>query len=724
MRKGKVVLLLIAIMTVVTITLRVYANNNSEIDDIINELEQSSSTLLDSNLFTQPDDLRPYEQPEIDMSEYTEVYRNTNLTFYVNMNTFAIRVKYNNYIWSSSPFQDLENFSRAWRNKLNSPFSYTYFSKDDNDVSRSMLDNQEILNLNMEVNDNVINFKVDIIDKDENGFSLSYYITINDHGFTLNVPHEEIIEYGNFRLFTISFFEFFGSAKLDQIPGYYFIPSGNGALVRFSAHPKVNTPFVSRFFAQDLYYATNLSGISLNYPVFGTVHGINQNAYLVNVTSGAEYAEYNYWPPKFRTDYHMQYVNFYLREKYQQAVPSGNSVTVIEKNIKPYDMSFDVTFLANENANYIGMAKTYKNYLLNEGILQNRWEDKELAVHLDVLGGDYEAGLFFKKFHKMTTVDDILVINDDLTSQGIKNIYYTLRGFNKGGNVDASYKNYKFNKKLGDVNKLKDLHIAFYYDPTVIHRNKLNAPIGTLKTIDNRFSYEMLDGGKYYRYYMDIDRIVKVLPDAKKYFNQYGTIALAGLSNLFYSNENHMRSEMYAIYHNLFDEPIAMYNPNVIMLEDTSKFLTIPFQHERLRFFSDNVPFLQIVLSGYIPYYSSYLNFSANKQMDTLRLIDFGGHPAYLITYQPSHLLSKTFSNNYYASYYGNIDDNIVETYQFVYNALEKVLGEEISNREVLAKGVVRVTYANNVQIIVNYTDTDYDYEGAIVSARNYLVRE
>lgn len=234
----------------------------------------------------------------------------------------------------------------------------------------------------------------------------------------------------------------------------------------------------------------------------------------------------------------------------------------------------------------------------------------------------------------------------------------------------------------------------------------------------------MLDGGKYYRYYMDIDRIVKELPDAKKYFNQYGTIALAGLSNLFYSNENHMRSEMYAIYHNLFDEPIAMYNPNVIMLEDTSKFLTIPFQHERLRFFSDNVPFLQIVLSGYIPYYSSYLNFSANKQMDTLRLIDFGGHPAYLITYQPSHLLSKTFSNNYYASYYGNIDDNIVETYQFVYNALEKVLGEEISNREVLAKGVVRVTYANNVQIIVNYTDTDYDYEGAIVSARNYLVRE
>ncbi|NLC95130.1 MAG: hypothetical protein GX676_05510 [Bacilli bacterium] len=64
-----------------------------------------------------------------------------------------------------------------------------------------------------------------------------------------------------------------------------------------------------------------------------------------------------------------------------------------------------------------------------------------------------------------------------------------------------------------------------------------------------------------------------------------------------------------------------------------------------------------------------------------------------------------------------------METYQFIYNALEKVLGEEIIYREVLAKGIVRVTYSNDVKIIINYTNTDYEYEGEIVSAGNYLVK-
>lgn len=720
MKKGRIIILLVTLIIVVTVAYKVYANNSDKIDTILDELELSSSTLLDSNLFTQPDDLRMYEQPEIDMSEYTEVYKNDKMTFYVNMNTFAIRIKYKDYIWSSSLVKDFNDFSRTWQRKLNSPFSYAYFNQNNTDITRSMLDSEENLVLNMIQEDNILYFTVDMKDVQ---LRVSYQITINEDGFSLYLPHEGLEEYGKNRFFKISFFEFFGSAKLDEVPGYFFIPSGNGALVRFTAHPQVNTAFVTRFFAQDLYYSTNTSGISFNYPVFGTVHGVNQNAYLFNVTSGAEYAEYNYLPSKFRTDYHMQYVNFYLRERYQQKVPSGESVTVIENKIKPYDISFEVTFLADEDANYVGMAKAYKNYLIHEGILQKRYGDEELTLHLDVLGGDYEKGLFFKKYITMTTVDDIMTINEELTSQGVKNIFYTLRGFNKGGNVAASYKNYSFNRKLGNIDKLKELNIAFYYDPTVMHRDSSNAPVGTLKTIDNRFSYEQLENREYYRFYMDIDRIIKEVPDAKKYFSKYGALALAGLSNLFYSNKNHMRVEMYDIYQNLFDEPIAMYNPNVIMLEDTAKFLTIPFQHERLRFFTDNVPFLQIVLSGYIPYYSNYLNFSANIHMDVLRSIDFGSQPAYLITYQPSHLLSNTFSNDYYASYYGNLDENIVETYQFIYNALEKVLGEEIIYREVLAKGIVRVTYSNDVKIIINYTNTDYEYEGEIVSAGNYLVK-
>ena len=39
-------------------------------------------------------------------------------------------------------------------------------------------------------------------------------------------------------------------------------------------------------------------------------------------------------------------------------------MTVINKNINPEDITLNYLFLENENANYVGMAKTYQQYLV------------------------------------------------------------------------------------------------------------------------------------------------------------------------------------------------------------------------------------------------------------------------------------------------------------------------------------------------------------------------
>lgn len=725
MSRMKYLLIALGLLVASVIALTVSAQEGSNYEDILDEVSRSSSTLLDSNLYTQIDNKTTYIQPTVDMSTYKKKLENEQVALYVDEETFAIRImnKDTGYIWSSSPLYDLDSFNGTWKRKLQSPFSYVYVNDKNNDVSKSMLDSQRKLELEIEVDKstNTVHFYVDMEDTE---FKIHYTITLNGNEFTVNLPQDGIEEYGDNRLLNISFFEFFGAAKLDEIPGYNFIPSGNGALVRYVAHPKISTAFRVRYYAQDLFYKLNDQELTLNYPVFGAVHGIDQNAYFVNITSGAEFAEYNYLPPKFRTDYHMQYLNFLVREKYQQAIKGSDSRTIIESNLKSYDISFTISILSNENANYVGMAHTYKDYLKETEVLDKSEAENSLQLHLDVLGSDYEKGLFFKSNFKMTTVAQILSINEELQENGVENIYYTLRGFNKGGNVEASFDNYEFNKKLGDIDDLNDLDVDYYYNPTLIHQEDNKAPREALETIDRRFAYERLNGGEHYRYYADIDKVVNQFPSAYKDLQNYGGMALDGLSNLFYSNKNHDRNEMYSIYDSLLSEKIAMFNPNAIMLKNTSRFLNSPFQHERLRFFTDNVPFLQIVLSGYVPYYSTYLNFSANMQMDILKVIDFGANPAYLITHEPSHLLSNTFSREYYASYYGNLDEYIVDSYEYINNALQHVLGEEIVNREVVAFGVVVVTYSNDVQIIINYSDVPYNYEGLEVAAQDYMVRK
>lgn len=697
-------------------------------DDSFDPTKQINTTLLDSNLFTQVDDKRTYEQGNVNMMFYTPVLENEKLVLYVNKDTFAIRIlnKETGFIWSSDPFNHQQSdFNLILLNRYQSPFYFVFLNENNVDITRSVVDSPFMFRrLEYEVDqaNNRVDFSVDLRDV---YLRFKYSMTLKDDKIHFQFSPSDIEEYGENRIMSITFFPFLGAVKRDEIPGYLFIPSGSGALVRYTHNANIRSPYRVRFFAQDLYYSANLLDLTLSYPVYGFVHGIDQNGMFFNIHSGAEYGEFTYLPPGYRTDYHMQYMTFYLRERYIQMIPgSDKSIPVIEEEVKDYDIEIIMSVLSNDEANYVGMANEYKSYLIDQNYLKKQPVGDQIELHLDVFGGDYEQGLFFKKKYQMTTTDHILDIHETLQKRGVKDIFYTLRGFNRGGYVEASYRNYRFNKKLGNPNDLSDMNVSYYYNPTTAHTTSTRPPRGTMKRINSQLAYEPIRNGESYRFYTDIENIIKEFPKAKKTIDSYGGMALDGLTHLFYSNENYQRHEMYELYQSLLDEPIPMYRPNLVMLPYTSKYLTMPFQHERLQFITDSVPFLQIVLSGYIPYYSAFINFSANMQVDVLRLIDYGANPAYLITYEPSHLLSRTFSNEFYASYFGNLEDFIVENYEYVNEALKHVLGESITNREVISEGIVAVTYSNGVEIIINYTNQDYMYDGVIVQALDYVVRK
>ena len=140
--------------------------------------------------------------------------------------------------------------------------------------------------------------------------------------------------------------------------------------------------------------------------------------------------------------------------------------------------------------------------------------------------------------------------------------------------------------------------------------------------------------------------------------------------------------------------------------------------------FSDTVPFMQMVLKGYVDYYAPYSNFNADRQMEMLQMVEQGAYPSWIVTGQNSLELLNTPSSWLYTSEFSVWKGEMVEEYQYVAPALNAVLGAEIVSHEQLAEGIVCVSYDNGVSIVVNYTNADFNRGGVAVKAMDFTVIE
>jgi hypothetical protein len=136
------------------------------------------------------------------------------------------------------------------------------------------------------------------------------------------------------------------------------------------------------------------------------------------------------------------------------------------------------------------------------------------------------------------------------------------------------------------------------------------------------------------------------------------------------------------------------------------------------------VPFLQIVLAGYVPYFGKALNFTSNMTEDLLRHVDFGIYPSFFLTHEATAKMLDTQSNWIYTSSYEQWGADIERTYEWLNQLLGPVKGQTIDAREVLEEDVIATTYHNGKQIIVNYNDVPFAVDDVVVNPNDAVIRE
>lgn len=614
---------------------------------------------------------------------------------------------------------------------------------------------------------------------------MKVYLTLGEESIDYFIPCDEMQGSGLNSLAAIDITPFLGASggrmnvmnpetleweTVDnyRVPGYVLVPDGSGSLIRFVDNTSVFNAYEGDIYGKDYATETNYSFAYYDdvpvkdpvMPVFGIAHGRGQMAFAAWANQGAEYMDIIVNPDGTKaTTYTWAYPRFELNINYYQLYDEqGSGFFKQMDEIYHYDIDITYAFLFGDGsdgtapADYTGMARVYREYLLNAGELTLLEQDGgDIPIRLDFIMADSKSGIVGNTQVEVTTAEDVEDILKQVMDQGITNINSGLIGWQKGGeSLSRPYK-LKFSGAIGSKGDFKKLirnfgeqgvDISLSRNTVSVNREMVNYYNTAVKCISN--------------WYLSIDKSA-ILPDnvpvalfsyatpektaewtkllADKTSDFSDSLTLTEMPHVLTSNWSRDGvitglTESVELYRNTLEEigqetKLNLENPNSYLWKYTDRYLQAPVGSSQFIFETDTVPFLQMVLHGTMEVYAPYANFSFYTQDCILRMIDYNIFPSFILSKEPSYKLGDTFSANYYSTEYTLYEELIETVYGQINHVLSQVQGFEWTNRTAPEDGVVINTYQRGGEtryVIVNYTENEVTYQGTTVAPESAAV--
>ncbi|WP_408007666.1 DUF5696 domain-containing protein [Pseudalkalibacillus sp. A8] len=744
--KKKMVILLGSIILMILITYQIGYSEETKKNkvDIKNEEVTHSTFQFKGNEFTQPEKEKEIDLPNKEIPEgYALAAQNERLELYVSQQTLNIMIKNKRtgYVWSSVPDEAaLEDtrLNNEWAATVMSPIVVQYFNKDKMLKSGSYVSLKGSVGRFEHTKDGFeADFNLETVNVD-----MSIEVVLEDDSVVVRMPDEAFKENGEQKIASVQLFPFLGAVKKEDIPGYMFIPDGSGALIRYQdEHPLYDSPFIGKIYGKDEAVESHgdleVKPQPISIPVFGMVHGVQKNGFLGIIEKGQFNSEIVAYPSGVNTDFNWLSPRFIVRYPYfQPTSKSMGGINTFQKKRLHEDKEIRYVFLSENESDYVGMAKTYRNYLdKNDQIKVQGSKDQkgDVPVRIEFLGGEMEPGLIGQNLVSMTTFDQAKRIIDDLTRSGVKEMTAVFRGWNKGGLTGGNPVKFPVEDDLGGEKKLEELkshldkkgiplHLYTNYTKAYGDQDNFDVEVDGVRRISNRileysFSNNLVDEkfSDLKINYMNPEKALEIVKEDIKHFDKLGinAISIDDTGSILFSDHHSesrlSRGESASKYKELADtlsdqlKRLSFYQPNDYLFKYSDEIFSIPMTSSRYVYETDTVPFLQIVMHGYINYYTTFSNYHADPKKQLLRMIEYGAYPSFYLTHESSWKLQNTPSKDLFTSSYEDWSEDVVSQYKMVNEALKKVQNATIENRKVIGLGVVEVTYSNDVKIIVNY---------------------
>lgn len=542
---------------------------------------------------------------------------------------------------------------------------------------------------------------------------------------------------------------------------YLFTPDGSGALI----YPKttgsgINTLLTKQIYASDgqlsEYPATKMQSIRL--PVYGVKCG--ERALCSIIESGADTSELVANIGSATYGYSAIYPVFNIRGSQTVETKAIMKYSATKKNLfckGKIKGNITVGFypLYGSDADYVGMAKCYKNYLKDTKELKKT--NSDTLLNIKYIGGmerkKFTLGIPHKSLYVSTTFEDVEVMTNKLLETVNDNINVDLIGFGSNGvNIGKIAGGYKYNSKFGSIRKLKNIDsndkIAVYFNFDMLRFSKGGS--GVRPFVDTSISAIGLKNPKYYTkiafpdsfltdesyYLVKREKLEKSGNKIEKATDKWGLsgVSLDTLTSMTYSD--YSDSDYYAksssemqvtkIINSMKKngKKVASFGTNAYAAILSDHIYDAPVSSSGYQVYDCDVPFYQIVFKGIISMSVPSINFTADYNNSFLQAVETGNGLSYTLISKYDKSLMNSKDNAFYSAVFNDNEEKInadVRRYNKLFNNIKNT---EIKEHKIVFEGLHFTEFENGTKVYVNYTADAIDTPIGTVKAGDFLSTE
>ena len=582
-------------------------------------------------------------------------------------------------------------------------------------------------------------------------FKITVSFTLDNGNLVVQLPSDTIdFDRDSYTLGRIYLLEYFGAGRSED-DGYMFVPDGCGALINFNTdNSKTVARVVLPVYGDDVTFTDTMPRGNIRnaarFPVFGLREG--GRAWFAIIEEGDAMADIIAQSGNFFSRYEtvspaLYYARDYLVTTEWDGRGDLGSIRYIDNNFYEGGWTIRYSFLTGEDADYNGMAHIYRTYLLDRNIIQPLTHT-DPALYMDVLGLFQKRDTFFGipysrkiQFSTFKKTGDMLA---DMHKEGVGQAVLRFRGWHNGGLDHTVPYRMSVERALGGQRGLKSLmqtagdmgYSAFFEtDFNFVRRlgnfsgyNRFRDGSQTVNGFQaESIPYEMAgNSGNRGRTFYTIspNRFEKYFSVFTKKTVKAGidlSISAAGTNLLadYHRRRPVNLQQSRAIWHENLTAytsargKIIVDGGNAYTLPFAAHIMNMPLADSSHSNTDAGIPFMQLVLHGYIAYSGPAVNKSFDPELALLKHIEFGASPAFTLAHDEIAELKGTPYSVFYSVDYVSWQEimiNMYKRYAQVYNGLANVPMKQHYRPE---EGVNITTFTNGTQILVNYNTRTFE---------------
>ena len=361
------------------------------------------------------------------------------------------------------------------------------------------------------------------------------------------------------------------------------------------------------------------------------------------------------------------------------------------------------------NASYIGMANAYRDYLIDKGYISALTEEdvveNNLPLYIETLGSiettQKVMSIPVTVDVALTSFEDIKTMYTRLNKNGVSNVNFKLTGFANGG-MTASYpKKFKWVKAVGGDEGFADLidtaksegfgvYPDFNFSYVIADSDsKIRLKKHAARAVDDRYCSKQVYNAIHQEFETFFDICVSpssILEYVEKFVEKFGDQNPIGISvatlgsdlNSDFNEDNPLNREDAK---DLMIETLSVVEKdygsvmadggNIYSVKFLDHILNMPIDASNYQDETRAVPFMGMVLHGYVNYAGTAINQAGDGDYQILKSIENGALLYYVLIYQNASLMKDDKNlNKYYSVRFDIWFDTILEQYKTLNGAI------------------------------------------------------